>query len=539
MKLLSSAPRVALFSALTAVLAGCGQTSAVKTPAIAQMTIPLCVNEQCAVLDQTGALRVGPDNDYAQIYTQPFTNAFIFARGDYWNLASGDGKQVLRADLTDEVFTLTPGLFGFVRDGKVGVMDEQGKEIQPAIYDNVFVGGNDQFIVAEAGELRGFLTPTGEKISEPVFDSMYVRDDFAKRGNWVLAERDGQSWGYNLQTKVLRKLDFDTIVSAADGQLVVSREGTAGKGLANAAGDVVIALGKDWLGTPGGGLVAFRDGYDQPCGYLDYQGKVVIAAQYQSCESFGKAGGMVQLPRTEQDRGKAGMIDRSGKWLIEPEYDSVGDAGLGLMGMSGHRDGFNHIGKLQNAFLATYGVVDLDQGKVVLAPTYQQVGVLTAKRFAFTELKSPRKTVSMMGMPTETATVGLMDEQGKVLIKPEQFIGLTLLPDGEHLLASEGSTSDAPRALYNLDGKLLVPAKWQDVQVDTARGAIFGYRVEGNGDDAVRTLRALYRLDGSVVFDTNTLPCGAEQVVDGKGQVLWPKDAQAHCPAPEPVAAAS
>jgi hypothetical protein len=33
---------------------------------------------------------------------------------------------VLRAELTDEVFPLTPGLFGFVRDGKSGVMDEQG-----------------------------------------------------------------------------------------------------------------------------------------------------------------------------------------------------------------------------------------------------------------------------------------------------------------------------------------------------------------------------------------------------------------------------
>ena len=84
-----------------------------------------------------------------------------------------------------------------------------------------------------------------------------------------------------------------------------------------------------------------------------------------------------------------------------------------------------------------------------------------------------------------------------------------------------------------------MPAKWQDLQVDEARGAIFGYRVEGNGDDAVRTLRALYRLDGTVVFDTNRLPCGAEQVVDGKGKVLWPQDAQAHCPAPEPVAEAS
>lgn len=539
MKPLITAPRAALFASLSLLLAGCEQAPAVKTPPVAEMTIPLCVNDQCAVLDQNGAFRVGPDNDYDLIYTQPFTNAFIFGKGDYWNLASGDGKQVLRAELTDEVYTLTPGLFGFVREGKVGVMDEQGKEVQPAVFDSVYVGGEDDFIVYEVDELRGILTAKGEKVSEAVFDSLYVRDDFAKRGHWVLGQQGTENWGYNLQTKVLRKLDFDTITRAADGLLVVSREGQTGVGLANAAGDLVIPLGKYWLGTPGAGLVGYRDGYDKPCGYLDYQGKVVIEAQYQSCETFGKTGAMVQVPRTEQDRGKAGMIGHDGKWLIQPEYDSVGDAGLGLLGISGHRPGFNHIGKLQNAFLATYGTIDLDQGKVVVQPTYQQVGVLTPKRFAFTELKSPRKTVVFLGMPSETATVGLMDEQGKVLIKPEQFVMLKLSADGHHLLAAEGSTSDASRALYDLDGKLLVPAKWQDLQVDEARGAIFGYRVEGNGDDAVRTLRALYRLDGTVVFDTNRLPCGAEQVVDGKGKVLWPQDAQAHCPAPEPVADAS
>lgn len=539
MKPLITAPRAALLASLSLLLAGCEQAPAVKTPPVAQMTIPLCVNDQCAVLDQNGAFRVGPDNDYDLIYTQPFTNAFIFGKGDYWNLASGDGKQVLRAELTDEVFPLTPGLFGFVRDGKSGVMDEQGKEVLPAAFDSIYVGGENDFIVVELDERRGILTPKGEKVSEAVFDSMYVRDDFAKRGNWVLAQKGSENWGYNLQTKVLRKLDFDTITSAADGFLVVSREGQAGVGLANAAGDLVIPLGKYWLGTPGAGLVGYRDGYDKPCGYLDYQGKVIIEAQYQSCETFGKTGAMVQVPRTEEDRGKAGMIGHDGKWLIQPEYDSVGDAGLGLMGMSGHRPGFNHIGKLQNAFLATYGTIDLDQGKVLVQPTYQQIGVITPKRFAFTELKSPRKTVTFLGMPSETATVGLMDEQGKVLIKPEQFVMLKLTADGHHLVASEGSTSDASRALYDLDGKLLVPAKWQDLQVDEARGAIFGYRVEGNGDDAVRTLRALYRLDGTVVFDTNRLPCGAEQVVDGKGKVLWPQDAQAHCPAPEPVAEAS
>ncbi|CAM4007510.1 hypothetical protein CCOS865_01534 [Pseudomonas reidholzensis] len=535
---LPTAVRAALLTTVSALMLGCQQTPEASKP-IAEMVIPVCVNEQCAVIDQTGALRVGPDNDYASIYAVPFSNTFIFGRDGYWNLASGDGKQVLKANFTDELFTLTPGYFGFVRDGKVGVMDEQGKEVQPATFDDVYVGGDNDFIVYEIDELRGILSAKGEKISDAVFDSMYVRDEFAKRGNWVLAERDGQSWGYNLDSKVLKQLDFDSIESAADGHLVVAKEGVTGKGLADAAGNLLIPIGQYWLGTPGGGLVAFKSAYDSACGYLDYQGKVVIEGKFEACETFGKTGAMVQLPRTEQGRGKAGMIGHDGKWLIEPQYDSVGDAGIGLLGMAGHRPGFNHIGVLQNMFTATYGTINLDTGKVVFAPTYTQIGVITPERFAFSDAQSPRKSLMVLGMANTVQTVGVMDAKGKVLIKPEQFVGIKLTADQHHLLAAEGSSSDDNRALYDLDGKLLVPAKWQDVQVDEARGAIFAYQVEGNGDDAVRSLRALYRLDGSVVFDTNRLPCGAEQVVDGKGKVLWPSDPQAHCPQPEPVAEAS
>ncbi|WP_409295751.1 WG repeat-containing protein [Pseudomonas sp. KCJK8670] len=535
MKPFTAASKAALLCALsTLMLGGCQQTP--ETKPLANLTIPLCVNDQCAVIDQTGSLLVGPDNTYSGLYTVPFSNSFIFGDGDHWSLASRDGKQVIKADITDELYTLTPGLFGFVRDGKVGVMDEQGKEVQPALFDTVYVGGENDFIVYEVNELRGILTVKGEKVSDPVFDSMYVRG--AMKGNWVLAKREGESWGYNLDTRTLRKLDFDDIVVVGDGHLVVKREGAEGSGLADAAGNLVVPFGKFWLGNPGAGLVAFKATYDGMCGYMDYQGKTVIEPRYETCEAFGKTGAMVQQPRTEAGRGKAGMIGHDGKWLIEPKYDSIGDAGTGT-GMIGHRPGFSHIGVMQNSFLATFGTVDLDKGTVLIEPTYAEVGVLAPERFAYSELQSPRKTVKAWGMPDQVRTVGMMDAKGTVLIKPEQFVRLSLTADKQHVLAAEGESTDANRALYDLDGKLLVPAKWQAIKVDMDRGVIFGYRVEGYNDDAVSTLRAMYRLDGTVVFDTNRLPCGAEQVVDGKGKVLWPTDAQAHCPKAEPVADAS
>ena len=58
--------------------------------------------------------------------------------------------------------------------------------------------------------------------------------------------------------------------------------------------------------------MAFREKYDSPCGYLDYQGKVAIAAQFAGCGAFGKQGGLAQQRMEDGSSGKYGLIDRSG-----------------------------------------------------------------------------------------------------------------------------------------------------------------------------------------------------------------------------------
>lgn len=521
-----------LFSLSALLLAGC--QGARPAASMTAMVLPVCINEECAVLDQNGVVQVSVDNDYDAVYDAPMDSTLLFARDGLWNLASGDGKQVLKAGFTNELWPLTPGYFGFKRNGKLGVMDERGKEVQPPAYDDVYAGDDNEFIVYEVDGKRGFLSATGQKLSDPVFDRSRVRGNFAELGNWITGEREGESWALNITTGELKKVEFAAIDAGAGQVMVVSNGPGEAKGLADAKGTLVTALKYEWMGKPGVGLVAFKEAGAKACGYMDFTGKTVIPATFAECNPFGKKGAMV-MASSAGGKNKGGLIGRDGQWLIEPTYDSVGDVKLSYMGMLGDVPGYSHVGVLQSMFLAYYGVFDLNKGVELLKPAYLQVGVLTENLFAFSDLASPYRTAKVFMQPDQVRTVGVVDATGKVLIKPEQFVHIKLDASGRYLSAHEGIGAPARVALYALDGTLLVPARWQALEVDVARGAIFGYEVQGEGDDAVRSLRALYRLDGTTVFDTTLVKagCEVEQVRNGKGEVLWPTDPQAYCEAPD------
>lgn len=522
-------------SALT--LVGCKEDSSPKTttlapaPAPAAMVMPICANGECAVLDQNGAVLVSADNDYDAVVAMPLEKSFLFAKDGTWNLASADGKQIIKADFTDDLRLLTPGLFGFGQDGKLGIIDQAGQQIQPPRFDDLYVGGNDDFIVYEIGGKRGILSATGQVLTEAVFDSSMVRDDFAKRGWWMIAERGSDKWALNLKTGEQKKIDFDSIDYFANQHLVVSTE--QGKALADAKAQLISAATYNWMGEPGDGLVAFREQYDSPCGYMDFQGKTVIQAQFGTCQVFGKQGALVTAKNVDGSSGKAGLIDRQGQWKVQPVYDSADPAGFSPLGMFKQVSGLNQVAVLQNVFSATFGIFDVDKGVELFKPTYAQIGAINADLFVFSTANSPTKQATLFGQATQVRTVGLMDASGKVLVEPGQYVDIHLDASGHYLLATDDTSPLATSALYDLKGKRLIASKWQELVVDQARGAIFGYAVEGLGDDQTRSLKALYRLDGTPSFQVSQVECGAEQVRDGQDKVLWPANPQEHCPQPD------
>ncbi|MBE0763023.1 hypothetical protein, partial [Escherichia coli] len=79
-----------------------------------------------AVIDQDAKLLVPFDNDYDNIVASAYQGTLMAAREERWNLIQAKDGKVLRDDIGEALSLLTPNLYGFVRDGKYGVVDGQG-----------------------------------------------------------------------------------------------------------------------------------------------------------------------------------------------------------------------------------------------------------------------------------------------------------------------------------------------------------------------------------------------------------------------------
>jgi hypothetical protein len=173
---------------------------------------------------------------------------------------------------------------------------------------------------------------------------------------------------------------------------------------------------------------------------------------------------------------------------------------------------------------ANFGVFDVDAGVEVIAPNekYNQLGALTPDLFFFSTSDAPQ----IPGPLASLSTLGLMDRSGKVLIEPARFSRIAPDDDGKYLLAR----GDGVSALLDLNGKELIAPKWAKLEIDKRLNIIFGYDAwEGDEGETSYVLRAAYALDGKPLFSVNETDCGAEQLLDGAGKVVWPQDAKLYC----------
>ncbi|HBP1578496.1 TPA: WG repeat-containing protein, partial [Pseudomonas aeruginosa] len=384
-------------------------------------------------------------------------------------------------------------------------------------------------IIYEIDGKRGILDAKGKQLTEALYDTTLVNGSVAEHGGLISAERGEEKWIINLATGEQKAVAYESLGDLHDGVMSASVIGK-GSQLVDAKGDVV-GDGKsyDYLGTPANGLVAFREKYDSPCGYLDYQGKVAIAAQFAGCGAFGKQGGLAQQRMEDGSSGKYGLIDRSGAWKVQPQYDSADSAGLTALGYTVDVPGLAAVGVSTGLFSADFGIFNLDEGSEWVKPGYAQIGALGNDLFVVAKKGGPQKTVSFMGSESQVPVVGLMDRSGKMLLEPGELISIQSAYDGRFLEGLDGMDNAAHTVLLDRQGRTLVPALWQKLEVNPQQGYILGYEVSGTGDEATETLRALYDLNGKPRFTVATTDCGAEQLLDGNGKAIWPQDPTPYC----------
>ena len=269
--------------------------------------------------------------------------------------------------------------FPIARDGKVGFIDRQGREVIPPRFSTA--GDTAHFNnglapVFEANRGSGYIDITGKFVIGPTMVWGWGRpfhEDIAgvliwgkngaqNRPGWI--DRTGRivfsgmgvegmyfssglmpmpragKWGYvNKNFQFVIKPQFDVATPFSEGLAEVTNNGKSG--FIDTSGKVVIAvkydmvwpfhdgLGRVRYDTPDGTVMTLegeQTRYRYQYGFVDHQGREVIPLQFEDATYFSDGYAMA----VPSNFNLFGIIDKTGNFVHPPEFDSAEEFSEGL-----------------------------------------------------------------------------------------------------------------------------------------------------------------------------------------------------------------
>lgn len=237
--------------------------------------------------------------------------------------------------------------------GKWGVIDKNGKEVIPFIYDRI--NGNfegDSYIIAQQGDQSVTLDKTGKRVTFPDFDQVpgnFYKTAYSpasKGGKWGLIDKKGKvaipieheavqweseglvpvkkngKWGYvDLKNQWKIEPQFEYAPRFEKGFAVPKMNGKYG--CINRQGKVTIPFEYDYAyptltNTPLVKLQKKGEGYSSLLGLANpLTGKILAPVKYETIYDFYDGVAQVKL------KNKFGFIDSTGKEIVQLVYDYV------------------------------------------------------------------------------------------------------------------------------------------------------------------------------------------------------------------------
>ena len=295
-------------------------------------------------------------------------------------------------------------------------VDAEGKIIINPQFKEATIFRNGLALVQTSGDKPqwGFIGEDGKFAIIANYKSATVfSDDMA----WVVSENAAPSC---INTK--GELKF-TLTNAEE--VKIFSEGLAGFKEINETGEekwgFVDKEGKVKINAQFNNAGSFLDGkcpvsnIDGKWGYIDKEGKLVISHQFDNAESFFNGSAVVKAG------SKAGLIDATGKYLINPQYsDMQSDGDLFLVEQDGKFGWTDKEGKIiinpqfsaafpfNNGNLASvqsgekYGFID-KEGKIIINPQFDGALPFNGK----------------LALVVSANKIGFIDNEGKYVINPQ------------------------------------------------------------------------------------------------------------------------
>lgn len=345
---------------------------------------PVQVNGQYGFIDRTGKMVIQPkypftygfEGGVAKVATK--VTQWMNWRGDpspmdaTWELIAPNGAPLTAARF-DSIYSFSEGLAAARTGKKWGYLDKKGKWAIKPVFD-----GADSFSQGLApvriGKKWGYIDKKGKQAIKPRFDGAR---SFQKG---LAAAEMGQEWGFiDKRGAWAVKPQFYSVRDFSDGLALVDARG-AGEREKKRADESIEDYFQRLMEEKG------------KWGWIDRTGKFIISPQFGEAYDFREGLAAVE------SGGKWGYVGRTGSWVIEPRFETAGSFSQGLAAV---KEG------------EKWGYID-PKGNAAIAPQFDYAGVFSDGLAPVYE--GVTKFYRMDGVPAD-GKVGFIDKTGKRVIE--------------------------------------------------------------------------------------------------------------------------
>jgi hypothetical protein len=226
----------------------------------------------------------------------------------------------------DYIEGFSAGIRGFkdgfsvvIKNGKRGLIDKNGLEILPCIYDNYFYGFKYGLLKVEKNNKWGYVNTKGEEVIPIVYDVDGCSDFF---NNIAVVKINGKYGCINTKGKIIISPIYDHLDYYSDNGLI-EYELNGKSGMIDTLGNKVVSnhyerIGSGWDTFIEGFAVVTKNGKK---GYINTNGEETIKCVYDDAIDFSEGLAAVQL------NGKWGFINSKGEFIIKNKFDGVSASG--------------------------------------------------------------------------------------------------------------------------------------------------------------------------------------------------------------------
>lgn len=173
---------------------------------------------------------------------------------------------------------------------------------------------------------QGFIDQTGRLIIPIEHEAVegVLGTDYKNFSEGLVAVYRNGKYGYmNKQRELMVPYQYQDANEFKDGLAIVTQYYK--DGAIDQSGKIIIPFKFDYLGNFAEGLAVYseknhwNDNYSY--GYVDEKGNISIKAKWDSAYNFSE--GLAVVKVGGDDSGKWGVIDKTGNFIVEPEYDEA------------------------------------------------------------------------------------------------------------------------------------------------------------------------------------------------------------------------